>query len=388
MKDFLYLTSGRIVSALSQSLIVILLSLELSGSKLALVLFFVATSAVFSSVVDSGLVTLIGLRFSNRDLEGSNEAFSWLAASQILGALVLSVLFYLGTHNQTQFLISAFFIPFWNALERILDGSNMIQLSSGSGWKVALVLAGRRVGAIALFFLLKVIFDVEVAFATSLLIASLVSLIGVPKPYISRRCLNGGTFSGVFKELKPLAVSTWVTQIRSLDVSLVGLAVGIRPSLPYSLGSRIANPILIAFSSLGNIILVRVGQFKKKRVSTIVGASYVLSIVLAMLVGLMSSSLARIAAGIWTWSNENLFWILGAVIFKTFSVGINIILGSALNASGAKGQVATINAFFVPASLLVLVLGLVCGVPIAWAALMSGAVSSFQSMVMLAKIAE
>jgi O-antigen/teichoic acid export membrane protein len=257
--QFLWVSSGKIIAALLQAVIILLLVRQVSPAQFG---FFSAAYGVITipqTLLDAGLPTLI-VRERARDARDGIVTAALKLNNRLSGVLSLLLLVagvMLALTVDAQYWL---LLPFalWAAAERNADTWLGVVLADGDSWINVTNLVIRRAASLALFLgltawtemppILAISFSFAVSATASWFFAHL---------YVAKRLVPASSHS--MTELVGRSYPYWInsvsSQIQNLDVALTSVFAGPAQAGLYGAAARLTNPLRILPNSLATILL-------------------------------------------------------------------------------------------------------------------------------------
>jgi O-antigen/teichoic acid export membrane protein len=258
-RQFAWLSAGRVVAALLQAVMMLLLLRSVSPAEFG---FFAAAYGVITVpqvLFDAGLPSLV-VRERARD-RNSGLSTSALRLVNILAAvmavLLTSIAVVLAVTVSTAFWL---LVPLglWGAAERSADAWLLVAVADGDSRVNVLTLVLRRIANLALFLGFTALTPIDPVLALSLSLAAAASgswLLArwyvlprlAPAVVISRRDLIALSY--------PYWIDSVATQARNLDAAITGLVASPMQAGFYAAAARLTGPLRILPYSLATVLL-------------------------------------------------------------------------------------------------------------------------------------
>ncbi|OUE27601.1 oligosaccharide flippase family protein [Clavibacter michiganensis] len=257
--QFLWVSSGKIIAALLQAAIMLLLVREVSPAQFG---FFSAAYGVITipqTLLDLGLPTLIVRERARDARDGIVTAALKLnnLFSIALSALLLVTGVFLAVAVDAQYWL---LLPFalWAAAERNADAWLGVVLADGDSWINVTNLVLRRVLSLGIFVGLSTWTDTPPMLAIALAFAVAAALSWFfAHVYVSKRLVPSSqhTMSQLVSRSYPYWINSVSSQIQNLDVALTSAFAGPAQAGLYAAAARLTNPLRILPNSLATILL-------------------------------------------------------------------------------------------------------------------------------------
>ncbi|MEX5270577.1 lipopolysaccharide biosynthesis protein [Kocuria sabuli] len=267
IKDFAWLTSGRLIAALLQAATLILVARRAGPAEFGILSAFMGAIIVVQAMVDLGLPTYITK--SRAEMIGGTQAVRALRLYGFIG-LLLGVI--LGAVSLTFSVVAGnawwWLLPLALAgwLERQSDVRLTIALADGDVWKNSLNLVVRRGVAILLLLLgINLQWDAIPAFGAASLLAALLSWVLSRRLVVLEEVTEPGKWSEarqIIRDSRAYWANSLGAQVRNLDVLLVGLMGNPVAAGQYGAVSRSIGPLRMVTASLSTVLLPAAVRFK------------------------------------------------------------------------------------------------------------------------------
>ncbi|WP_181158515.1 hypothetical protein [Leucobacter massiliensis] len=216
---------------------------------------------------------------------------------------------------------------------------------------MALLNGGRRALGLCLFVILQLSAPVDWAFSASLALAGLVSQLVMKKWVPLEAAKDTKTTIELLRRALPFALTGVSGQFRNADVPIVTMALGGTAAAAYGLGSRLASPFLLVFSSASSLILVRARSFTRRQVRMLLILLLTGTALLAISLVSASHLLVSPLSNVIPWLTQEETSIIALVASGYLFAGSAIVLGSLCVAFGLQLALVTINVTTTIASL-------------------------------------
>ena len=243
---------------------------------------------------------------------------------------------------ESKSLINALLLMAWSLLETLTEAGTMILLGSGEAGKAGVSIALRRVLAAIHFYLLAHSPLKDYSLSLALLTGTACVYFSLPKAWIWITKLNRETL----RELRPYAIMGGLAQLRNLDVPIVASIFGPVTSAPYSLGARIANPILIVSGSIGNVLVANRAKSSRKTIGIAVLVTISFVLLEMYLSWRLSEKLSGFRISDLTYLNPEMMQVVLTVPARIILLSLAAVIASALMAQNRAREAARINTIF------------------------------------------
>lgn len=269
--QFAWVSGGRIVAALLQAVLLVLLARQLGPTDFGYLAAFLGLVTLVQVAIDLGVSTLVtreravdpqsavvvaALRFTR--LSAGAMALVIGAGIAAAGALVDPVYF------------AMLPLAVWAAAERNADVWLSVAFADGDAHLNVLNILGRRAATIVGFLGLAVL-DVEpvLAFALASAVAAVVAAGSARLAIRGRvpRDVEPVSIGRVLSLARPYWANSVATQARNVDAALVGAIAGATQSGLYASGSRLTTPLRIIPTSLASILIPHSARAGASRVA-------------------------------------------------------------------------------------------------------------------------
>jgi O-antigen/teichoic acid export membrane protein len=271
--QFLWVSSGKIIAALLQAAIMLLLVREVSPAEFG---FFSAAYGVVTipqTLFDLGLPTLIVRERARDARDGIVTAALKLnnLFSIALSALLLITGVFLAVAVDAQYWL---LLPFalWAAAERNADAWLGVALADGDSWINVMNLVLRRVLSLGTFLGLSTWTDTPPMLAIALAFAVAAALSWFfAHAYVSKRLVPSSrhTMPQLVSRSYPYWINSVSSQIQNLDVALTSAFAGPAQAGLYAAAARLTNPLRILPNSLATILLPAASKRTSSTIATL-----------------------------------------------------------------------------------------------------------------------
>ena len=259
-RQFGWVSGGRVAGALVQVVTLGLVARWSGPSGFGVVGLVLSGVVIVQTASDLGLPTFVAReRASNpsspsiaRALQLNNRT-----AAVMAGAL-LAILGACGGWIDGQFLL-LMPLAVWAAVDRNTDAWLGVALADGDAWMNSLSLLARRVGGLLLMIVLVGLgVSALLAFSTALAVVG-VAVNAVAHRRITARIAGTATREVATRSILRAAVPFWInstaTQLRNLDVLIVGAVAGGAQTAFYTVASKVTGPMRILPGSLASVLI-------------------------------------------------------------------------------------------------------------------------------------
>ncbi|WP_455835204.1 oligosaccharide flippase family protein [Pseudarthrobacter siccitolerans] len=283
--QFGWVTSGRIVAAVLQAILLVMLARDAGPDDFGLfsAVFSLATLAQTASGL--GVPTLVirerARSKSNSLLRGGlrlmNPIGLMLAAVVALGLTVLG----LTVEHRLMYMVP---LAVWAAAERYSDTWLGLAVADGDAHINTVNVVLRRAIALLLYVLCALWWDPILAFSVSLSAAALASAFAVRRQISSRIHLDGRSASAkrVLRKAWPFWLNSIGTQARNLDVAVVTAVAGLSQAGYYAAASRVTSPLRIVSTSLATVLLPMASRGGPRDIKRLMALSAAVVLVMAV----------------------------------------------------------------------------------------------------------
>lgn len=348
--DYVSLTLGKTVSAAAQTVLVLLLAMELEPGQLATLLAIYSLASVIAALGDFGLGTLGMREQAYGDPAKANRAV-WLAdrLALAMGATGLTVI--LGTSTVQPALLPAAPLILWAPIERATETKGLQLVAQGRVTQVAILTGGRRLAALAAFFVLSQWLPPSYAFSLSLASTALAAQAIMASWLPHSRGMRQLSSKALLRESLPFALTGLSGQLRNLDTPITAIWLPVPLAAAYGLGSRFASPLLIVFSASANVLLARartLGSYRLGRfMLTLLSGGALLTTAMVVAAPLVALVLRYFIGWVTVDDARVMMWVASGYLFA----GIGIVLGSLCVAHHLQAQLVRVNIATVTTSL-------------------------------------
>lgn len=371
MRDYVYSIAGKSVSAATQMVMLAILAMQLDPGALATLLAVYSGASIVAALGDLGLGTLAARERAYGDISKADHAIHTADRLAISTALPSATILILLAFIHPPFLPCApLFL--WAPIERATETRTLRLIADGRVGRVALLNGVRRLIGLALFLPLTLIIPSDWAFTVAL-VASAALAQGVAMGWVRLSVGEADvSMTGLLREAMPFTFTSLSGQLRNLDVPLVSAFIGNAPAAAYGLGARFASPMLLVYSAISGLILVRVRHKPRRHVAALLAVLLSGTAVVSVLAIVCLPLLTGLLTPYVSWIDEHLMLIIALVATSYMFAGAGIILGSICVAFELQSLLARINIATTLTSLaLVAMLSVSTG---------SGVLSAFASM--------
>ena len=257
-RQFAWVSSGRIIGALLQSVSLVLVSRLLPVSDFGHLATFLGVTTLAQVVLDFGVGSLVT---RERAAKPDNPVVAAALRFTNVSSMALTVTLLLGLSGAALLFSDAYWqmlpLAVWAAAERNADTRLSVAFADGDVQINVINLLSRRTAALGMFVAATAL-DVPpiLAFSLSAALAAMGSATFAQR-WVRRRVVNSREvgFSEVLRQSRPYWVNSMAAQARNLDVVVVGALAGATQAGLYSSGSRLMNPLRILPQSLAGILL-------------------------------------------------------------------------------------------------------------------------------------
>lgn len=258
-RQFAWVSGGRIIAALIQALIMLLLVRAVAPAEFGFFAAVYGVLTVVQTIFDFGLPTLASRERAKRANPGVVTGALRLnnALSLAMGLCLIVVIGLLGVFIDPQFLL---LVPLgvWAAAERNADAWLVVVFADGDARVNTTNLVSRRLGNLALFALLNswTGIDPVLAFGISSAVAACASWV-FAHTYVKKRLApSEGIAAGrLIRMSYPFWINSVATQARNLDAIIIGFVAGSAQAGFYAAAARLTNPLRILPTSLASVLL-------------------------------------------------------------------------------------------------------------------------------------
>ncbi|KAB1641004.1 lipopolysaccharide biosynthesis protein [Gulosibacter chungangensis] len=348
MTDYIFLIFGKASSAAAQMVMLLFLASDLSAQQLSLVLAIYSLASIVASIGDLGLGTFVMRESSYGDIGRANQAiYTANGLAVVMGILGTSFLVIASAWLPALLPTSPLLL--WAATERATETRCLRLIAETKILRVSLITAGRRLGALLIFFGCLFFLDTAWSFSVALLTASAAAFVIVayftPIPSTTRRNY------GLIGESIPYMLSGVSGQLRNLDVPVITMFLSAPIAAAYGLGSRLSSPFMLVFSSMSNIILTRARDMPRHKLmlylTSLVAGAVVMSVCGLFLLPVITSVLSTFVE----WITPQYSLVIVLVACSYLFAGTGIIFGSVCVAHGLQRELSRVNLITVVVSL-------------------------------------
>lgn len=258
-RQFAWVSGGRIIAALVQALIMLLLVRAVAPAEFGFFAAVYGVLTVVQTLFDFGLPTLVSRERAKRANPGVVTGALHLnnALSLAMGICLVAGIGMLGAFGDPQFFL---LLPLgvWAAAERNADAWLVVVFADGDARINTTNLVSRRLGNLALFALLTSLtgLDPVLAFGISSATAACASWV-FAHSYVKRRLApSEGIAAGrLIRMSYPYWINSVATQARNLDTIIIGFVAGSAQAGFYAAAARLTNPLRILPTSLASVLL-------------------------------------------------------------------------------------------------------------------------------------
>lgn len=258
-RQFAWVSGGRILAALIQALIMLLLVRAVSPAEFGFFAGVYGVLTVVQTFFDFGLPTLVSRERAKRANPGVVTGALHLnnALSLAMGLSLVVVIGLLGATTNSQFFL---LLPLgvWAAAERNADAWLVVVFADGDARINTTNLVSRRLGNLALFAALTIWTGIDpvLGFGISSAAAACASWV-FAHSYVKRRLApaEGIRATVLFRMSYPYWINSVATQARNLDATIIGLVAGPAQAGFYAAAARLTNPLRILPTSLAAVLL-------------------------------------------------------------------------------------------------------------------------------------
>jgi O-antigen/teichoic acid export membrane protein len=343
--QFLWVSSGKIIAALLQAAIMLLLVREVSPAQFG---FFSAAYGVITipqTLLDLGLPTLIVRERARDARDGIVTAALKLnnLFSIALSALLLLTGLFLAVFVDAQYWL---LLPFalWAAAERNADAWLGVVLADGDSWINVTNLVLRRVLSLGIFVGLSTwtatppMLAIALAFAVAAALSWFFAHV-----YVSQRLVPSSrhTMSQLVAKSYPYWINSVSSQIQNLDVALTSAFAGPAQAGLYAAAARLTNPLRILPNSLATILLPAASKRTSSTIASlcklVAGATAVFGMFYGALIVLMPWAVPVFLGGDYAGATFALQVTCAGLVFASASS----LVSTLLLGLGLKHHVAT-----------------------------------------------
>jgi O-antigen/teichoic acid export membrane protein len=340
--DYLYLTAGRVVSAVAQMVMIIILTLSLDAKALAFVLAVFSVTSIVAALSDLGLGTMVLRAVGASDDElgarglGATDVLALAAAT--VGVTAFCIAF---RDSPTALAAAPLFL--WAGLERSAETRNLVLIGEDQTVRAAVVTGGRRVLALGLFLGMGHVLGMTLAFSVSLFVGTAIGWLLTDHWTILRPRRTSVGYRNLLRRTMPFAVTSLSSQLRNAQVAVVAVIVPSAPAAAFGLGTRIASPALLLFNSIANVLLGRMAQGRSRPGLMVMQKAFVAtSLAAAGLVLVVRLLSPRIQEAV-EWAGPAEIWLASLVGVSFIYAGLTITYGSIAVAHGRESGLAMLN---------------------------------------------
>lgn len=258
-RQFAWVSGGRILAALIQALIMLLLVRAVSPAEFGFFAGVYGVLTVVQTFFDFGLPTLVVRERAKRANPTVVTAALYLnnALSLTMGLSLILVIGLLGVLVNPQFFL---LLPLglWAAAERNADAWLGVVFADGDARINTTNLVSRRVGNLALFAGLTLWTSIDPVLAFGLSSAAAASASWVfAHSYVKKRLAPAESIraGALFRLSYPYWINSVATQARNLDATIIGLVAGTAQAGFYAAAARLTSPLRILPTSLAAVLL-------------------------------------------------------------------------------------------------------------------------------------
>lgn len=258
--QFFWVFTGRVVGAVLQAGLLILLAALVSPADLGVVMTALSIVTVAQSGLDLGLPTLAAKERAGDHNSRVVAVALWLNSWTSFGLLLLlaatALLFGLFVDSRFLLLLP---LALGAALERVADARLGVALADGDAWKNLIGMVSRRAVSLAAFAVLLglVRIDATLAFATSTAVGAVAGAIYARASVRVSSTTTPSALEGfaAVRSARAYWVNSLAAQLRNLDVVIVAGVAGASQAGYYGLAARMAVPLRLPATSLGSVLL-------------------------------------------------------------------------------------------------------------------------------------
>ena len=254
-----WVTGGRLLAALLQALLLILVARALEVDEFGYLMAFVGVVTLVQVSVDCGVQTYITReRAATPDSGGVATALRFTVYSSLLLTALFAVGLTIAAASVSDIYWAMLPLALWGAAERSADMRFAVAFADGDVHVPILNLVARRSFTIVLFVAGGAIVDEPVlAFSIASAVSAVASALAARR-IVRRRVTapSGISFAQLLRAARPYWLTSIALQARNLDVLVVSAFSGgsVQAGL-YSSGSRLINPLQILPLSLAAVLL-------------------------------------------------------------------------------------------------------------------------------------
>lgn len=341
MSDYFYSIAGRATSAAAQMVMLLVLTALVSANDLAILLAVYSLAAIVAALGDIGLGTLAARERSYGIPSKADNAIRLADRLAVVISLTASVLL-IGLSNVNGALLSCVPLLVWAPIERATETRALRLIADGKVVKVAFLAGGRRIIGLGGFVALCLVIDAKWAFTISLAVSAIVAQILV-KTWVPLTSCSSYSSRGLLREALPFTFTSISGQMRNLDVPIITALIGGPPAAAYGLGARFASPVMLIFSSLSSLILVRARKFTAPQLNRLVISLISAGGGVAVSLVVLAPHLTRFASQFVSWIGVAEMRILAMVTASYIFAGVGIILGSICVAFHLQNELVRVN---------------------------------------------
>ena len=345
------MTLGKATSAAAQMVMLLFLARTLEAENLAVLLAVYSIASVVAALGDLGLGTLGMRELVYGDPRKSERVFA-LASKLAIIAAALGLVTFGAASLFIPLLFPCLPLLLWGPIERATENRSLRLIADGRSAKVSLLNGARRLSSLVLFLLLARFVEAAFAFSFSLLISSVLFHLLICRWSPASRIASSSSPWALLREASPFTFTSLSGQMRNLDVPLVTSIIGGSSAAAYGLGARLASPVMLIYSSVSSLILVRTRTFTSRKVLTLVSTLLSVSTLLAIGISINAHSFALLLTPYVPWLTLANSQVLLIVTCSYLFAGTSILLGSMLVAYGKQKILMSINVLTATTSLV------------------------------------
>lgn len=270
--QFSWVLFGRVLAAAIQAGLVIVLARALGPTEFGILSAVLGVTIVLQAVADLGLAKMILRERADGSLPQLVAGGLWLnsVSTRILGGIVGIGLLLLGLIVNSVYLLM---IPLAISVagEKNADTWLGIALADGDAKLNTINLVSRRAASLLLFIVIsKLGLNPMLAYSVSVAAAAVGSVL-FAKSVVGDALRGERTpLKTTLKVARPYWANTLSSQLRNLDVAIVGSVAAANTAGFYATAARLSGPLRMLPTSLGVVLLPRAAQVKGGSIKPIV----------------------------------------------------------------------------------------------------------------------
>jgi O-antigen/teichoic acid export membrane protein len=360
---------GRLISAASQSVMLIWLASRSTPLEAGTTLTWYTIAVVLASVSDLGIGSLTLLSVTKSNQQKAKQLYTVGLLSGVIVFLITSASAALmGMSATSLFVVLGLLL--WAQLDRLADLGFMFDIAESKNMRVGVLTGGRRMAALAIFLALEGILRSDVAFIVSLLTSSALAFIIFGKAHTRVHELNRADLFALISELRPYLFNSLLSQLRALEAPLLTVGGGQARTAAYTLGVRLTSPVLMLYGSSGVAVLGSGRSLGRKEIKSLLIFTAALGLVCISL-GLSAGTLQPIAAVFIPWLSASDVAVIFLVGLRTCVWGLSGIFSMNLIGQDKVITVTKVNSVFIASTLAVSFLGPFIGLSVLIVAIVS-----------------